>query len=493
MASSPSSSPATSLPSDCWLAILEHLSPEDYWPLLFVSKDTKSLVEPFLFKKLTWDWRPIPFRRILLLFRAILERPERAFDIHHLSLLSHQRVQPTDFWEPPSCEQDCKEEIARFTDVLRHAQTIVQTTGFPDADSWVHALQDGDPYALVSILLSQLHNLRSLRLDYSFVWQSGFPGLMLRHALFSSSQSSLSRFHSLTEVDYGGNVRRDMISGGPPEIHEEPGYPQCNPAQFPAWFYLPSLQSLAIWLRTKQDIELPERCPSLSRLRCLILARTTIREGQVPSLLSLCPRLKTLHLGMAYRWGKEIALQNGPAIIQGLESIRETLENLSFGVEYFPPTHCNVWLADGEKELTTPFYRLLTRFPSLRSVEMPVNLLAGWSRAPSTDLTLGLPDTIEQLCLRADYQTVDEEGWQEKHILDLCATNAARLRMQLPGLKRLCVRKWSQFWSTPMIDRKRDAARAACAQEGICLEVISDHVSNGIWTETRMCPERKVL
>jgi hypothetical protein len=196
---------------------------------------------------------------------------------------------------------------------------------------------------------------------------------------------------------------------------------------------------------------------------------------------------------MTYRWGKEVALQNGPAIIQGLKSIRKSLTNLSFGIEYFPPTMCEVWLENGEEELSNPFYGLLKQFPSLLSVEMPVNLLAGWSTEPSTDLVSGLPDTVEQLCLRADYETVDEEGWQEKHILDLVANNAAKLRTHIPRLRRVCVRKWSQFWSTRAIDQKRDAARAACSHEGICLEVVSDHVSNGIWTETRLCPERKVL
>ncbi|KAL4889136.1 hypothetical protein BDV59DRAFT_187268 [Aspergillus ambiguus] len=492
MAHSAAASPVAVLPSDCWLNVLEHLSPEEYGSLLLVSKSSYSFAEPFLLREIAWEWRPIPFRRILLLFRAILQKPERASNIQHLSLLSHQRVKSTDLWEPPSCKTPWKEELTGFTDVLQHAQAIVKSARFPDADTWNLALESGNPYAFVSILLSQLDNLHSLRLDYSFVWQTGFPGLMLRHAL-SSSKSSLSQFSLLTDVDYGGNIRRDTISGGLPEIHEEPGYPQCNPEQFPAWFYLPSLRSLTIWLRTKQGIELPDRRPDLSRLQCLILARTTIQEAQVTSILSLTPRLETLHLGMTYRWGKEIALQNGPSIIQGLESIRESLTNFSLGIEYFPPTMCAVWLEDGEEQLSIPFYGLLTRFPNLRSVEVPVNLLAGWSTEPSTDLASGLPDTVEQLCLRADYQTVDEEGWQEGHILDLVAHNAARLRSHMSGLRRVCVRKWSQFWSTPATNKKRDLARAACAQEQIQFEVVSDHVSNGIWTETRMCPERRVL
>lgn len=489
-------SPVALLTRDCWLNVLEHLSPEDYWPLLFVSKSSASFMEPFLLRKIAWSWRPIPFRRILLLFRAVQQKPERASHIRHLSLLSYEDLDSTDDWEPPSCETDCKQELTGFKDVLHHAQSIVKTTKFPDADSWILALEDGNPYAFVSTFISQLHNLQFLHLDYSFVWQSGFPGLMLRHSL-SSSNPSLSRFHSLTDVDYGANVRRATRSMGAPEIFdevEEPGYPECNPEQFPAWFYLPSIRSLKIWLRTKNGIQLPDRnLPDLSGLERLILSRTTIQEAQVSDILPLAPRLKTLHLGMAYRYSKETALKDGQSIMKGLKSVKGSLTNLSFGVEYYPPTICDVYLQDGEEELSDPFYGLLEQFPNIRSVEFPVNLLTGWSTEPSTDLTSGLPEQIEQLCLRADYQTVDENGWHEGEILDLVSFNVARLRSRIPGLSRICVRKWRPFNSVRAIDEKRDVARAACAREGIRLEVVSDHVSNGIWTEARMCPERKVL
>ncbi|KAJ5084251.1 hypothetical protein NUU61_008830 [Penicillium alfredii] len=463
--------------------------------LLFVSKSSSSFIEPFLFRKIAWDWKPIPFRRVLLLFRAILQKPERASQIRHLSLVSHEEEEARDDWKPPSCQTDCKKEIASFQDVLHHAQVIVESSGFPDTNTWALALKRGNPYAFVSILLSQLHNLHSLQLDFSFVWQSGFPGLMLRHALLSSSsKSSLSRFNSLTDVDYGANVPCDQQSFGYPEIYQDRGYPQCNPEQFPAWFYLPSLRSLKIWLQTKQGVELPDRTPDLSRLQRLILARTTIQEAQVPKVLSLAPHLETLHLGMAYRWGKETALQDGSFIIQGLESLRESLKNLSFGIEYFPPTMCgNVWLNAEEARLSSPFYGLLKHFHSLHSVEMPANLLAGWATEPSVDLTLGLPATVEQLCLRADYHTIDEEGWHEDCLLDLVTQNAARLRPHMPGLKRLSVRGCPLLFGSPVHNQERDIARAACAREGIEFEVICDDVSNGIWTETRMSSQRQTL
>ncbi|KAJ5721978.1 hypothetical protein N7488_000013 [Penicillium malachiteum] len=358
------------------------------------------------------------------------------------------------------------------------------------ANTWITALENANPYAFVSILVSQLHNLQSLRLDYSFVWDSGFPGLMLWHAL-SSSSSSFFKFKSLKDVDYGGNIRRDKLSDGPDVIDDEPGYPYCNPQRFPPWFYLPSLRSLTIWLRTKQGIELPSGSLDLSHLQSLILARTTIQETRIPEILSLAPRLQTLHLGMAYRWGEERALENGPCLIQGLESIRESVTNLSIGIEWFPPTTCDVLLNEGEEKLTRPFDGLLTRFPKVRSLEITVNLLVVCSTDPSSDLKSVLSNQVEQLCLRMDYETVYWVDWG-KTVLDLVANNAPSLRLHMPGLRRICVRGWSRVWSNPRKSQRIELTRAACAQEGIHFEVISDHLSNGIWTETRTCPERKV-
>lgn len=481
-------SPVTLLSSDCWLKILEHLSPKDYRSLLFVSKRNFSFAEPLLFREISLKWSPIPLRRLLLLFRAIIQRPERALEIRRLTLLSHQKVSINDEWKPPSCSDH---NVADFQDVLSHAESIVRGSKLPDADTWTLALKNWNPYAFASIFISQLHNLKSLRLDYSFVWKSGFPGLMLRHALFSS-ESSLSKFALLEEVDYGANIRRDQQSFGHPEIYEDPGYPECNPDQFPAWFYLPSLRSLKIWLRTKQGIEIPEatKKPELPRLQRLILARTTIPESEVPKILSYAPGLSTLHLGMAYRWGNEIALKNGSYIIDGLKPFKGTLEDLSFGVEYFPPTLCGAtWLEAEEVQLSAPFYGLIKEFRNLRSVEIPINMLAGWEADPSVDFALNLPDKVERLCLRADYHTIEEEGWHETPSLDLIMDNVARLRSHLPGLKQIYLRGCPPLFGSAFLSKKRDIARACCAEEGIDFEVVSDHLSNGIWTEKGTRPD----
>jgi len=147
-------------------------------------------------------------------------------------------------------EMDWSAKQLEYSDVVEQAQAIVNKAKFPNAEKWNKALQDGNPYAFVTIILSQLHKLKSLQLDYSFVWMLGLPGLMLRHALFSAplEGGSLSAFDSFIMVDYGGNVRQSELLEEIGDFNDVPGYPTCDSEQFMAWFYLPSIQSLSIWL-----------------------------------------------------------------------------------------------------------------------------------------------------------------------------------------------------------------------------------------------------
>lgn len=470
--------------------MLDFLPSKDIWSLLFVSKSSYALALPFLYRTISFEWNPIPIRRIILLCRAVFQYPDHASRIHHVEFVSHEKVDSLDPWEAASYVPLINEQYLDMLEVIEQAQAIIHDANFPDADYWVYPLRDGNAYAFASVFLSQLHNLRSLRLDYSFVWQGGFPGLMLYHAISSSAETRISKFRHLTEVDYGGNVRLSETFEDFPTINEGEGYPLCDPDQFPAWFYLPSLKSLTIWLRTKESFELPDLPSNLPSLEKLILARTTINENQVPQLLSSTTSLKTLHLGMAYEWGREGALKNSLAITQGLISVGNTLTNLSIGVEYYPPNSDGFELRDEDRDRTKPFYGLLKQFPNLRAVEVPIQLLVGWDTKPWVDLSSALPHTVEQLGIRGDYQTWDENGWQEGEMLDMVGNNASKLRAHMPGLKTICVRTWRQYWSTPTIDQSREMARGACSREGIDLVVFADHFSAGVWTDNRSCPER---
>lgn len=187
-----------------------------------------------------------------------------------------------------------------------------------------------------SLFFSQLRNLVSLQLDYTFVWQSGFPGLMLRHALFHAPNGTMSKFTNLTTVDYGSNV--PLSEEEIPLVESFPeGYPSCEPDQFMAWFHLPFVESISIWLRSFRDAITSQE--QLKRVHTLVLARSTLTYEEVRNLLQHTPSLKSLHLGLVYKISP--ALDNLYILLDALESVSHTVETLSMGVEYYPFSRAN--------------------------------------------------------------------------------------------------------------------------------------------------------
>jgi hypothetical protein len=70
----------------------------------------------------------------------------------------------------------------------------------------VSYLRAGDEYACATVLLSLLHHLRSLRLDFKSLIKRDLPGQMLRHAIFGNASESVSRFLKLEKVYHGNNT-----------------------------------------------------------------------------------------------------------------------------------------------------------------------------------------------------------------------------------------------------------------------------------------------
>ena len=391
-----------SLPIDYWLGILEHLDPVDLSSLTLVSRSLYTYTQPFLYRTISWEWSTVRRVRILQLLRSILRNPELTLYIKHVDMLSAENRSFHGKWEDLRVnETDWEFVLASYKDVVEQAQAIVYTAKFPEAALWSEALQNGNVYAFVSIFLSQLHRLQSLKLDFTFVWKSGFPGLMLKHALLSAPEGLLSTFNSLTTVDYGSDVpMSESWHLGTDDPYYMDGYPVCDPNQFMAWFRLPSIRSLSIWLRSSQDIITSQQQANLRHVHTLIIARSTIQEEEVPSLLSQMPALRRLHLGMAYRRPRT-ALTNGSCIIEGLELVRESIEKLSLALEYYPVNPRSYVLHDHFEDcmLRLPFRGFLKKFPRLISAELPAHLLI-LNEDDTINLGSLLPSTLQELCLQ---------------------------------------------------------------------------------------------
>lgn len=201
-------------PEDCWRDIFEYLPVSDLQLVSQTCKAMHALTEPLIYREISWIWSTTtttyPLRRLLCLARTLLERPDLAALVQHFSLLSIPETEwnlpESDFvWILPDPDVDWDQVLSAFRNVTDRATQIIEQAGFPDADEWIEAIEDGDFYALTAILISQLPHSRFLQLDYTFVWMDGYPGRMVKHARLSPNDT-LSKFDSLEIVDYGGNV-----------------------------------------------------------------------------------------------------------------------------------------------------------------------------------------------------------------------------------------------------------------------------------------------
>ena len=110
------------------------------------------------------SYQPRPFcpdRRLHLLLRTILTRPDLALDIYHVHL---------DIWNVYMLEGYCREHgvQASYNDgEIESLKSLLLTLALPDKGMWLKQVFAGDNDSIAA--LSQLVNLRSLDLvvDYS--------------------------------------------------------------------------------------------------------------------------------------------------------------------------------------------------------------------------------------------------------------------------------------------------------------------------------------
>lgn len=495
----------SSLPQDCWVIILEYLSFNDLLSVSTACKALRASSEPLLYCEINWDWVRPPLQRIIRLLRTIISRPDLASSVRCVSLLSsvcpwsqresgrYLRGWNLDWegpWTAPQHDVNWVEEKPLFGDVIQKGIDIIHRARFSDTEEWIQALNDGDAYATVAILLSQLPKLKALRLDYSFVWMGGYPGRLAKHSLLSKT-GVLSTFYSLQSVDYGGNVP-------PPEQWEIPmhapmpdGFPLCyNQDQFIGWFFLPSIQRLEIWLRDTVDLRTNPRLNLENKtvdLNSLVLARSTISED-VLFLLMRTPKLRKLHLGLAYSWFKERIFENGEFLIQALEPFHDSMEELSLGLDYYPSGFGESHHDDWHEELWEPFHGILNRFCNLRTAEIPANVLLGFDArkaALTTNLSDVLPSTLRELIIRDDLVVLGESDWEDRRIYDHVHEFLPKWRTATPLLRQITLRLWDGHYEQMFLGDEKEL-QAACEEAGMPLDITTDNLSSALWARNNL-------
>lgn len=106
---------------------------------------------------------------------------------------------------------------------------------------------------------------------------------------------------------------------------------------------------------------------------------------------------------MAYRWHEQRALEDGWALLQGLNSVSSTVERLSFALEYYPFMEDYYYFNIGlDGSLMAQFRGFLKQFLRLSSVEVPISLLLGLGPHNANEVGDILQNTLHELCLHWD-------------------------------------------------------------------------------------------
>lgn len=401
--------PFAKLPVDCWLLILEQLPFQELLSLSKTSRDLRDSAEPYLYRSIHWDWSNPPLDRVLMLLRTIAERPHVASYIWHVSMNNWGAVYEVEGnFQLARAKGAWMKKHQRFRPTLRWARMLVRSAKYPPKmeQKWVSLLANGNEYAYATVLLSLLHNLRSLRLDFSFVAEHGLPGMMLYHSLFANVPPGLlSKFTKLEMVDYGGNA---------PLINFESSELFGKNHQFMPWFHLPSLKILEIWLPNIEGITwLTEpsamlHSPPLLSLRSLIITRSSASAEELGTLLSKVPSLSSVHVGMAYRCvATSDFLKESPHLLAALEAKLQTLQHLSISLEVMPGCAENYHIPIDGSISSEPFRGFLNKFPKLQTVEIPLNFLLGWGGAKYR-LQDVLPRDVTTIHIRPDFWVYED-------------------------------------------------------------------------------------
>lgn len=387
------------------------------------------------------------------------------------------------------------EDLQPAPDAVEYAKNIVTRAQFSYPDAWVAAVEHGDPYAFATLFISQLHNLRSLRLDSSFVWMSGFPGLMMWHSMFPGASvpvDTLSSFSKLELVEYGANYWPPYFDDQLIELQkwEYPMRPP-SPDQFTAMLFLPRLKSLEIWTEKLNGFfDLLERSSgsshNLARVERLVLSQSLVHDEQVEKLLSLTRSVKTVHLGLVYQIQEKTIIEDGEALLRGLMSVRETLEHVSIQIEWWGEWMDVARAQSGLEGRLQPFHGFLQHFPNLRSVEIPLVMLVGSDDEPRSRRSLVgmLPGRLQRLCLTQNNPSASNAEWSLPRALELVQEFLPYVKRTLPSLEQIVMRV---SYRCEDLHREVVETRRVCRELGLGLDVIlmSGDRGPGLWTRSR--------
>ncbi|GFF45958.1 hypothetical protein IFM46972_07923 [Aspergillus udagawae] len=471
-------SPLSMLPPECLVNVLDNLDTTDNLAVSNVSRDLRKWAKPLVFRDILWTYTATPLRRVLLLLEQIFLNPQIAGYVKHLQLAYTGPA-----WVLPNPDIDFQQQATRFAFVTEKAIEFVRQIGLFDMEGYAALLRQGNYYAYATVLIFQLHNLRSLELDYTFTLIGGFPGLFLQHALRSSFQG-ISRFNRLETLKYGGDVPQAEKLDDEAEEAVAVIPLLGNKYQFAPWFALPKLKHVEMWLRSAFGFdEYKDRLES-GELESLVLARSSVHAADIKKILGACPNLRRLHLGVSYNLVSQLVLFDSKELTEALTPLKDRLETLSIGLETDPSFVGGFsWDQDNSfgSTLTDPFLMLFAEFTKLHELEVPMPILLGWfSNENWADFHKYLPPKVRHLVMRNDLSGFDNYAWDPYGMVFAVDQRVVVTKKRIPSLERVTLRVWATNPRRPNEDFLAEAADVA-QSVGVSCESVVDELGSGLW------------
>ncbi|PYH89551.1 hypothetical protein BO71DRAFT_413264 [Aspergillus ellipticus CBS 707.79] len=400
----------TWLPPELWLNVFDLLAPQDLSTVSRLSNKFHILSRCHLHRRIYIDGGKATTMRVLRCMVLLLRTREMLHYVQELHIVGHGRISN---WDPFGL-RDQIESLPYWGQSLETVNGILTELQIPDLKDWKSAIRIGSPFAWVAALLPLLPNLKLLRLDYMSVHHGGWPGLMLTHLTSGNvaSRTFETKFDRLRLIDYGSNVPSGLAlsSWGMDHVRDS------IKRQFAGLFRPPRVEHLGLWLRYTDGIfDRPKDGCELNfrSLKSMVLAATDAEE-LIYDILKQTTGLQTLHLGLAYRDPAKPPFQEQDGIEwirNGLLMHQKGLENLSLVLELDDVIiESSTWRKELDTSLQPFTHGFFRSFRSLKTLEVPIQVLVGRRNINSPDMNRLLPKSLRKLLLR--YDVVEDRSLQ---------------------------------------------------------------------------------
>ncbi|KAI0410393.1 hypothetical protein F5X98DRAFT_386131 [Xylaria grammica] len=174
----------------------------------------------------------------------------------------------------------------------------------------------------------------------------------------------------------------------------------------PVWA-LPYIETLRASAGVKSaDDKIQSLCtawPACPTLTTLILQRARLSEQEVSVLLEHSPALTTFRLDLWYELTGEPIVLDCDELGRALHHVRRTIKEIDLRIQLYVATE--EILKFPEVEPVRGRLTLLSDFPSLRTLRLPIDVLLGRAphrESPEPEIRELLPPSLQRLCLSED-------------------------------------------------------------------------------------------